>query len=166
MIGACFLWLCTQTGLQSAIERVREGDLVAAWSAAETVSDPLARAQARVYVRQHAGDLEGALREAAEGSTAHPSDPWLAERTLSIALSLSRLRAAEVALARLETALADPGLSQRDAFLAALPPARARVAELALAARARDEAEDRARFVVIGLGAGLLFALVWLARKS
>lgn len=166
MIGACLLSLCAQAELQTAIERVRRGDIVSAWSAAEGVRDPLEGAQARVYVRQHAGDLEGALREAAAGSAAHARDAWLAERTLSIALSLSRLRPAEVALARLETTLEDPNVRDRSAFLALLPAARAGVETLTAAARARDAAETRARLVVIGCGAGALCVLVWLARKA
>jgi hypothetical protein len=166
MIAACLLPLGMQSGLQTAIERVRAGDVVAAWSAAEGAVDPLEHAQARVYVRQHAGDLEGALRDAVEGSTAHPRDPWLAERALSIALSLSRARPAQTALARLETTLADTNVRDRDAFLAALTSARVEVAALAEAARDRDGAEIRARVVVMALGAGALFVLVSLARRT
>lgn len=165
MIAALVLFACAQTGLQAAIDHVRNGDVVAAWSAAENVADPLERAQARVYVRQHAGDLDGALREAVTGSDEHPLDPWLCERALSIALSLSRTRQAEDALARLETILRDPGARSRDAFLAALPAARTAVESLRAAAHARDAAETRAHVVVLGLGASALFTLVWLARR-
>jgi hypothetical protein len=155
-----------QSGLATAIERVRAGDAVAAWSAAESATDPLERAQARVYVRQHAGDLEWALQEAVEGSAAHPRDPWLAERALSIALSLSRPRPAQTAMVQLEKTLADTGVRDREAFLAALNSSRGEVAALESASRARDAAEKRAYAVVIGLGAVSLIVLFVLARRS
>lgn len=165
MIATWLLVVTAQSGLQSAVEQVRAGDVVAAWRTAESVPDPLDRAQARVYVRQHAGDLDGALREAVQGSNAHPADPWLAERALAIALSLSRRQPAEEALSRLESVLRDPGARSREAFLAALPAARFEVEALRASARARDAAETRARIVVIGLGVSALLALVWLARR-
>jgi len=166
VIAACVVAACLQSGLSTAIERMRAGDAMAAWSAAESATDALERAQARVYVRQHAGDLECALQEAIEGSSAHPRDPWLADRSLSIALSLSRPRPAQAAMAQLERLLTDTGVRDRDAFLAALASARGEVAALEGASRARDAAEKRAYVVVIGLGAGALIALFLLARRS
>ncbi len=166
MIGAIVLLACSQAGLSHAIEWTRAGDMSSAWNSACAVTDPLEAAQARVYVRQHAGDLEGALREARQGAEAHPGDPWLTERTLSIALSLSRVRTAERALERLESILRDPHVRDREAFEASARAARPETEILVNHARARDRAETRARFVVIGVGSAAILALVWLARAN
>ena len=166
MIAACVLAACMQSGLSIAVERMQAGDAVAAWSAAESATDALERAQARVYVRQHAGDLEWALQEAIQGAGAHPRDPWLADRVLSIGLSLSRLRPAQAAMVQLEGVLTDTGVRDREAYLAALASARVEVAALESASRARDAAEKRAYAVVSGLGAGALIVLFLLARRS
>lgn len=157
---------CAWDGLQDAITRVAAHDMAGAWSAATGEPDPLKQSQAQVYVRHHAGDLEGALAEAVRGSSAHPEDSWLAERSVYIALSLGRAATAEAGLQRLEAALQRTGTPDRASFVAALAEARPAVAELQYAARERDAADRRARWTVFALGASSLALLIWLARRT
>ncbi|MDZ4774258.1 MAG: hypothetical protein SGI72_14100 [Planctomycetota bacterium] len=166
MIASWLLVLAPQTALETAVQRTNAGDFRSAWSAASSAVDPLERAQAKVFVRQHAGDLAGALDEAQLGTRAALEDPWLAERTLAIAVSLSRAKAAANALSQLDALLLDPNVPNRGAYLEAASRVRSRVDALSTGARARDTAESRARFVVLGFSVTALCALVFLARKA
>jgi len=156
-------WCGSQDGLDRAIELMRSGDARAALAAAEAEADDLRRAQARVYVRHHAGDLEGALAAAEAGSGAHPDDPWLAERAAAIALSLRRAGAALAALGRLEriaAALAEP---ERTRWLDAARAARSEAEAVALAHARRDTAGRSARVVSLGVAGLALVGLLALA---
>ncbi|MBL8859525.1 MAG: hypothetical protein JNL28_13535 [Planctomycetes bacterium] len=153
-------------GLQTAVERVAAHDFPGAWAAANAETDAQKRAEARVYVRHHSGDLEGALLEAEAASAAYAGDAWLAERALYIALSLGRVHSAERALPRLESALNATGTPNRDSLVAALERARPEVAALVANAQAREALDRRAHTVVFGIGAAATLLLVWLARRA
>ncbi len=168
---ACALLALPQTGgggLDRAMELLRAGDIGAAWAAAESEPDTARRAQAIVYVRWQAGDLEGALAAAESGSAAHPRDVWLAARVIDLAVVLRRTATAERSAQRLESAAATMSAgtipeNERAAARAALDLARAPLDELRRAGDARDGASRRARAVVTGLAVLSVLLIGWLA---
>jgi len=88
-----------QSIFEHAREEVRAGHFAEAWAIATTEPRPLERAQSRTYVRYHAGDLDGALREAQAGLVAAPQDPWLLGQATEVALALHHGAAAARTLA-------------------------------------------------------------------
>ena len=102
MIGGAIL--CAGAALQSAfglplaIDRARAGDFQAALAAAEAEPDPVRRAEASLYVRHQAGDLDGALAIGLHGAELAPWDEWLLDRTAFVALSLRRPGPARLSL--------------------------------------------------------------------
>ncbi len=87
-LGAPRLAQAHEGGLQAAVRLVGEGDYPAALEAASAESEPLARAQAELYVLHQGGDLRRALRVGLEGLEDHPDDLWLLDQTAYLALSL------------------------------------------------------------------------------
>src|SRR5437762_8534190 len=103
----------TPSGLSLALDRVRAGDFQGALAAAEAEPDPLRRAEASLYVRHQAGDLDGALAIGLHGAEMAPRNEWLLDRTAFVALSLRRPGPARVSLDALRRALdADPQASE------------------------------------------------------
>jgi len=88
-----------QSVFEQAREEVRAGHFAQAWEIAGTEQRPLQRAQARTYVRHHAGDLDGALREAHAGLAESPRDAWLLAQATEVALALHHGAAAARTLA-------------------------------------------------------------------
>lgn len=170
MIAALILCIAhafaSDDGLQRAIALVRSGDARAALTAAEAEPDELKRLQAEVYVRNQAGDLEGALLAAERGSRAHPADPWLAERCVSIALSLKRAHAAHVAIARLESAAQNEVEPERTRWLNALRAARTELDAIDQSVRDRNDADSRASIVALCASLACVAGLVFLARRA
>jgi hypothetical protein len=78
-----------ENGLQAAVRLVGEERYRAALEAARAESQPLARAQAELYVLHQGGALEEALLAGLEGLETSPEDPWLLERSAYLALSLN-----------------------------------------------------------------------------
>ena len=156
--------LLAQAGLQSVIEEVRDGDIARAWVQAESLAGPLERAQARLYVRHHSGDLVGAWQEARTATRAFPDDAWLGERALYIATSLGRAHDAQSALAHLDEVLARASPRERADYAQVVDTARGDVAQLVASAEARRDAERRAHVVVAIFGLGALLGFVLLAR--
>lgn len=156
-------------GLQRAVEFVRAGDFQRALEAGDSDTDPLGRAQARVYVLHHAGDLHGALSAAVEGSRAHPRDTWLLERRAYVAISLRRADEARSALDELDALLAEAPPKDREAWAESTAATRADVERTSrLHAEART-ARSRARAVAavgLALGVALLVATAWPRRHS
>jgi hypothetical protein len=134
--------------LEQAAAAARSGQYVEAWALAG------ADARARTYVRYHAGDLDGALREARAGLRGAGADAWLLANATEIALSLHRGASAEALLAgwRASAAAEDaPRISAAAGELAEL-----RATEVAASAGVR-----RARWISALAGA---LALVFLLR--
>jgi hypothetical protein len=153
-------------GFDAALRETAVGRFPAALAAAEAEPDPLRRAQARLWVRHHAGDLDGALAAARAAREASIADAWLIERELYVALSLRRAgeaRAASEALER-ELARAGPAADARIAAQAAGLRAELETLERSLGERA--QALARARGVSAGLGCSLLLVLAWLAFRT
>jgi len=75
---------------QAALALAREGEFRAADERAQTLADPLERVQAQVYLRHHAGDLEGALGTCREGLLEYPLDAYLLATRQELALALAR----------------------------------------------------------------------------
>jgi hypothetical protein len=169
---ACFVLALAFTGddgLQRAIDLLRAGDARAALAAADAEPDDLRRAQARVYVRHQAGDLEGALVAARSGSDAHPEDAWIADRWCWIALTLRRAGPARQALERLEHAAAALRDPERTRWTDAAHAARSEVDALDVARGRRDAADRAARIVsctAAGLSILLLGALALAPRRT
>jgi hypothetical protein len=154
-----------QGGFDRALELVRAGDARAALAAADAETDALRRAQARVYVLEQAGDLEGALAEARAGAAAHADDPWIAGRLCAIGAMLRRMDAVEAAERRLaRLAAREPEAAGEAVELAA--GAREELALLRAAHERSDAAVVRARAVSIALLALCALALGWLAFAS
>jgi hypothetical protein len=160
---ACILLSIPQSGgwgFERAMELVRQGDLGAALAAAETEPHEGRRAQAIVYVRWQAGDLEGALSTAEWALQQQPHNVWLSSRVIDLALILRRPAAAEEGARRLASAaasLAEPGRTE------ALEHAKAPLDELRRAGEQRDRALGRARAVVLIVAGLSVLALGWLA---
>ncbi|MBK7641822.1 MAG: hypothetical protein IPJ19_02020 [Planctomycetes bacterium] len=96
------------THFEQAAAQARAGDYLAAWKLADAGTTPLEVAQARAFVRYHAGDLDGALMQAREGLRSSPEDPWLLSTATQIALALHRGAAAERTLASWKAQAGDP----------------------------------------------------------
>lgn len=150
-------------GFEAALEAVSHGRFAEALVAAAQEPDPLRRRQAAIHARHHAGDLRGALAEAAAGLVESPGDPWLLEQAAFLAVSLNEgpraLAWAEELVAGLEARGGPDG------------PGLARARDLHLQARAATErsvsrgvALQRARAVAATCLLGALVALAWLAR--
>jgi hypothetical protein len=142
-----------QSALEQAAAEARAGQYVEAWGFAG--SDP----RARTFVRYHAGDLDGALREARAGLRGAGADAWLFATATEIALSLHRGASAEALLAgwRASAAAEDaPRIAAAAGELAAL-----RETELAAASGIR-----RARWISALAGALALAFLLRYARRA
>ncbi len=121
--------------MAGAIEAVRDGRFVEALLAAETEPDAARRAEAALFVRHHAGDLDGALLVAANARRDGVATAWLEEREAFVALSMRDADRARVALQAIERRADHSG-----AQIAAL--AEAHGVELAALERVLD-ARDR-----------------------
>jgi hypothetical protein len=145
-------------GLDEAVRLCGEGRYVEALSEAQREADPLRRAQALLWVRHHAGDLDGALAQARAARALAAGDAWIAEREAYVALSLRLPREAAEATGLLEAAL-QPGTvpgEQAARWREAAASYRAEAEALARTLAARDRALERAR-IAVACGA-LLFA--------
>ncbi len=145
--------------LEQAIEESRAGHFVEAWTLAGTAEVALERAQARTFVRYHAGDLEGALREAREGLQLAARDPWLLATATEIALSLHRGAAAEATLASWS-----PGASATDA--PAIERATRELGDLRAAERGAARGVSRGRWTCALAGALALAFLLRCTRRA
>lgn len=133
-------------GLQAAVRLVGEGSFAAALAAAQAEEEPLARAQAELYVLHQGGSLPRALRVGLGGLEGHPDDTWLLDQTAYLALSLGIGSLAEELYLRLEPLSSVESWSHYEPLLL---EARALEAQRA----ATDTALSRSRSAVI---AGLL----------
>ena len=75
-------------GFDAAVRLVGEAQFSRAFAAAEAETDPLRRAQAKVHVLHHGGNLRGALAAALEGLETAPQDAWLLEQAAFVAVSV------------------------------------------------------------------------------
>lgn len=144
--------------LESAIAATREGRFADALRAAESEPDPARRAQAELYVRHHAGDLEGALRVAADARRAGLTTAWLEERETFVALSVRDAVRARKALADL-AARPDGGGAEISQTAADY---RVELDALETTIARRDRAIVLARSVVAAGTALVLAAFAWL----
>ena len=144
---------------EQAREETRAGHFAEAWVIASKEQRPLERAQARTYVRTHAGDLDGALREARAGLLAAPQDPWLLAQATEVALALHRGAAAQGTLAGWKAA----GRAE-DAL--ALERAERELAALRAAERDAEAGVRLGRWVSVLAGGLALTALLACARRA
>lgn len=142
--------------LDAAIAEARAGRFASALLAAEAEPDPARRAQAALYVRHHAGDLEGALRVAEDARRARVATSWLEEREAFVALTLRDPVRARVAL----TALAARPEGGGADIARAADGYRAELVALERTLAARDRGIGNAKVVA---GAALLVAIATLA---
>jgi hypothetical protein len=163
MIGAAILW--AGAGLQSTVDRVRDGDFLGALASAEAEVDPVRRAEGVLYVRHQAGDLDGALEAGVRGAAIAPGDEWLLDRTAYVALTLGRPGAARVSLDALRRALAADALAS-DAARASLAAYETNVVELERRISERDAALIRAHWTALLGAVGALTALAALAMPA
>lgn len=145
--------------LDGAIAAARAGRFSEALLAAEAEPDPARRAEAALYVRHHAGDLEGALRVAAEARRAGVATAWLEDREAFVAISVRDTERARRALAALAARPEGGG----EAFARAAEGYRAELAGLESTLAARDRGIGRARIVA---GVAVLLALALLAASA
>lgn len=141
--------------LDTAIAGARSGRFAEALLAAEAEPDASRRAEARIYVRHHAGDLSGALRAAAIACEERTATAWVEEREAFVALSVRDTRRARRALDALD---ARPDRGGADLERAA-NGYRAELEDLERVLAARDVGIARARTCVVA-GLALMLALV------
>jgi hypothetical protein len=147
-----------QSVFEHAREEARAGHYSEAWAVAGTEQHPLERAQVRTYVRYHAGDLEGALREARAGLLAAARDPWLLAQATEVALALHHGAAASQTLAGWEAAGTPEDAPARER-------ARRELGELRAAEREAEGGVRRGCWVSALAGALALWALLVCARR-
>ncbi len=143
--------------LEGAIAEARAGRFAEALLAAEAEPDPARRAQAALYVRHHAGDLEGALRVAADARRARVATAWLEEREAFVALTLRDPVRARVAL----TALAERPEGGGADIARATEGYRTELAALERTLAARDRGIGSAKVVTSIALLVALAALAW-----
>ncbi len=148
--------------LDGAIAAARAGRFSEALLAAEAESDPARRAEAELYVRHHAGDLEGALRVAGEARRAGVATAWLEEREAFVAISVRDTARARRAL----DALAARPEGGGAAFAGAAEAYRAELAVLESTLAARDRGFGRARIVARAAGLIAIALLAWTAVRG
>ncbi|MCB9916534.1 MAG: hypothetical protein H6828_15520 [Planctomycetes bacterium] len=137
-----------ESALAAAVRLAQEGRFVEALARARSAPEPLARAQAELYVWHHAGALDQALAAGRRGLAVAPADAWLLQNSAYVALSLGAGDEAQRLVGELERALpaeeftahawmraeADDLVRQRASERAALTRARAVSAAVGLAA--------------------------------
>jgi hypothetical protein len=160
MIALVLAILCgaARPDLDAAIALAREGQFTEALLAADAEPDPVKRAQARLYVRHHAGDIEGALREVDDARARGAGSEWLDEREAYIALSLRDLERSRSALERLRGA--GPDLAAKVASY------RAEADALDATLAARDRGVSHARWVALAFGLAALAGGAWWSRRG
>ena len=131
--------------LEGAIASARSGRFVEALLAAEAEADPARRAGATLYVRHHAGDLEGALRVAENARSSGIATAWLEERQAFVALTLRDAASARAALSAL-AARADGGGAE---IASAAAGYRAELETLERTLAERDRGIGRAQIVAL-----------------
>ena len=141
-----------------------EGELTQALDVASACTDPLERAQARLFVLHHAGDLAGALSAGLVGLRLVPTDPWLLERTTSLALDLGATDLALELVPRLEAIAA--GQSDAEAWTLKADGLRARTLERASQGKQVRSALTRARLIAGLAGLATLICFVWACRPG
>ncbi|MCY2961046.1 MAG: hypothetical protein NTY35_12855 [Planctomycetota bacterium] len=151
---ACGPWLCPSSDRDGAIALAREGRFAEALSAAEADRDPARRAEGLLYVRHHAGDLDGALRVAQEARRSGVGSAWLEEREAFIALTVRDAARTRTALSALD-ARADRGGTD---IARAAEGYRTELAAIERTLAARDRGNSLA-YAVVGGGALLLLAI-------
>ena len=156
-----------QEGFEAALALVGEGRLPAALSAADAELDPVRRAQARLFVLHHAGDLSGAL-EAGQAGLEVTEDPWLLERSTYIALSLRAAARAGELHARFEKAVAGAvqSAAEEGRMRALVEDYGRQCAELAAGERALEGALVRARVAILSVLIAAACALGFLPRRA
>ena len=177
MIGAAWVAASVVLGAPGdydvAIAHVGEGRYADALAEAETIADPLLRAQALVYANFSGRDYAAAL-VAAEDGLAVPEtgdDPsarlWLADRAVAAALyfeaSERALRWLDWLAARVAT-LDDA--SVQDAWAGAVDAHRAALVAIDERALARTQAVDRARWTALSIAIVAFVAGAILVRPT
>ena len=155
--------------LARVVELAGHGAYTDALSIADSLAAPLARAQGRLYVFHHAGDLGAALNAGLDGLRDAPADLWLLERVGYIAISLRATRIARDSLDRFTRAVdaLPPSTSSAESsrWKSVAADERAQVADLERAALARSHALFRARCVVAVTVVGFWIWLVGALRR-
>ena len=167
MIGLLIVavsWSASQGGgFDAALEAIGRGRFTEALVAAAQDSDPVRRRQAAVHTRHHAGDLRGALNEAAAGLAEVPGDPWLLEQAAFLAVSLNEGPRALVWAEEL-VQVVETRAGSDDVARARARDLRDQAREAAERTIERGVALGRAK-TVAGLGLlGALLALTWFSR--
>ncbi len=142
-----------------AISLAREGHFAEALVAAEAEPDLTRRAEALIYTRLHAGDLDGALRVALAARLAGHSSAWLEEREAYAALTVRDAVRARTALDALAARHDGPGAD----LVASAARLRVELDTLASVLADRDRAATRARVTTILGTIGVCAAVLALA---
>lgn len=169
LVGLALLVTAAPVSAQSFADvqaKVAAGDYREARVLASSLTHPLERARALVWVDYGARDYDGAWREACVGLATAPTDPWLAERRAAAALAArSGAQAMEAveALGALVHALPadDPA---RQSLEPNVQSYRALAEELVRAANAGDAARQRARWTALAWLAGAVLVVGWALR--
>jgi hypothetical protein len=135
------------------------GELAQALNVASDCTDPLERAQARLFVLHHAGDLAGALSAGLMGLRVAPTDPWLLERTTTLALDLGATDLALELVPRFEAIAA--GQSDAEAWTQKADDLRTRTQARAVQGEQVRSALLRARIIAALAGLVTLLCFAW-----
>jgi hypothetical protein len=146
---------------QGLVQLVSEGRFVEALEETRAGGDTLERWQNELHVLHSAGDLEGALRTGLEGVRLYPSDPWLWERAVFVALTLHRTATARAHLSGLSEAVAGLPPEGRGSWRATLGRLEAQVTGQEAGRRAVATALARARWTAGGLASLIALVAAW-----
>lgn len=135
------------------------GEISRALEVANACDEPLQRAQARLFVLHHAGDLAGALTAGLDGLRAAPEDMWLLERSTTLALDLGATELALELLPRFEAQVGD--LGQDGTWSAQAADLRSRTDARTIQIDRVRRSLTRARTVAALAGLMALACLVW-----
>ena len=161
LLAACPHTFAQDSDFNQVFSTFGEGRTREALAAADALTDPVERSQARTYVLYQCGDLGGAWRAASVGLEASPSDVYLLQQIAELSVSLGAGEAAVLWSNRFLAAARAAGRTELEPAAKDLLQSAEELQKLGFD---RDASMTRARTVAGALGGIVLLALAILFR--
>lgn len=163
VLVACGSAVAQDDPVRSEIAR---GAFRAALTAAESLTDDLARSRGIVEARYHAGDLPGALLAARDGLARHADDRWLAWRRAELGVALRSELDARAGVEALRRSVASAPPTESDFWRAQIDANAAGLSDLERGLEASGSARTRALACSALVLAGAITLAAFLARRD